>query len=222
MRIVCISDTHLQEPPLPDGDLLIHAGDLTFRGNEHEIRLAACWLGEQAKRYPKGVMAIAGNHDWLFERDPALAQRIIEEAGIVYLQDSGCIVDGYQIWGSPWQPEFCNWAFNLSRMDSSLAEKWAAIPDDTDILITHGPPKDILDGVPRFRGGPWEPVPVGIEHVGCFDLRERVLKLKPKLHIFGHIHCAYGELEFNGTRFVNAALCDETYDATNAPIVVDI
>lgn len=214
MRIVCISDTHNcnGQFDVPDGDILVHAGDATINGTVDEIRNFNSWFS--ALRHPYKVL-IAGNHDWLFERDNSVARELLSE-NIIYLQDSSAEINGLKFYGSPWQPVFFNWAFNLRR-GPEMAAKWAKIPDDTSILITHGPPHGILDEVPRQFGHSAE---------GCEDLRKRVDQLveggKLKLHIFGHIHCGYGINEQSEVKFINACTCDESYLPTNPPIVVDI
>ncbi len=209
MRIVCISDTHLahQEGDLgiPDGDLLIHAGDGTFEGTLAEVADFLKWLA--GLRHPHKVL-IAGNHDWLFQKDPALARSIVP-AGITYLEDSGVEIGGLRIYGSPWQPEFLRWAFNLPR-GPRLREKWSRIPRDVDVLVTHGPPAGILDLTPDG------------EHVGCADLRRAVERVKPRLHVFGHIHHGHGVQDIGPTRFVNASICDEACAPANRPVVVDL
>ncbi len=213
-RIVCISDTHNcnERIVVPDGDILIHSGDATVTGTPPEIVKFNDWFS----RLPhKHKIFVAGNHDWLFERENGFARSLLD-ASIVYLQDSSVEIDGLKIYGSPWQPRFFDWAFNLMR-GPEIAEKWALIPDDIDILITHGPPHRILDSVPRS----W-----GIDYSGCEELRLRVDNIashgKLKLHVFGHIHCGYGTDENNGVKFVNASSCDENYAPTQRPIVVDI
>ena len=118
------------------------------------------------------------------------------------------MVDGLEVWGSPWQPWFHDWAFNLER-GAALAEKWAMIPDSTDLLITHGPPHGILDAC--FDG----------RRVGCEELTRAVERVRPKLHVFGHIHEAYGVVDDGTTLFVNASNCNLRYRPANAPIVVD-
>lgn len=129
------------------------------------------------------------------------------------------MIDGVKFWGSPWQPEFCNWAFNLSR-GIKLKEKWDLIPADTNVLITHGPPMGILDNVTKFNGHTGE---LEIQHVGCVDLYNRVMELKSlQLHVFGHLHDGYGKQKINKTIFVNASICTEEYKPTNAPIVVEL
>lgn len=209
MRIVCISDTHgqLHKLParIPDGDVLIVAGDICLGGTDVELQLFDEYLENLPHRHK---LLVAGNHDWpLQEADSHQFFKLLES--VIYLEDSGIEIDGLKFWGSPWQPEFCNWAFNLPR-GRQLAEVWAQIPDDTDVLITHSPPYGILD---RIDTG---------EHVGCEDLETALERVKPKLHIFGHIHEDYGMLTINGTTFVNASICDGRYQPINVPIVIDL
>jgi len=213
-RIVCVSDTHncTDEIAVPDGDILIHAGDATITGTVEEVKRFNRWFAGLPHSHK---IFVAGNHDWLFEKDNELARRLLDP-NIIYLQDSSIAVDGLKIYGSPWQPRFFDWAFNLNR-GYELAEKWAMIPDDIDILITHGPPNGILDLVPR-KG--WD------ENTGCEELRKRVEHIAAfgglKLHIFGHIHCGYGVHDEFGVKFVNASICDEEYHPSQPPIVVEI
>lgn len=208
MKIVCISDTHNRKMrhPVPDGDILIHAGDATLNGTIEELRQFSDWFAVFPHQYK---IFVAGNHDWLFQTDNARARRTLGSS-IIYLQDEACEIEGLKIWGSPWQPWFMDWAFNLYR-GPQLREKWALIPDDTNILITHGPPSRIQDLVPRG------------EYTGCEDLLVRVRALtRLKLHVFGHIHEGYGQIEKFGVQFVNAAICDGAYAAINKSIIVDI
>ncbi len=215
MRIVCISDTHNcnEQIAVPDGDLLIHSGDATVNGTDQEIIEFIHWFSNLPH---KRKIFVAGNHDWLCEIDNRYARLLLADSKIIYLQDSAVEIDGLKIYGSPWQPRFFDWAFNLMR-GAELAEKWKLIPNDIEVLITHGPPHGILDQVPRQ----W-----GIEHTGCEELRKRVEEIatfgRLKLHIFGHIHCGYGTHEQLGVKFVNASTCDEQYNPTQPPIVVDI
>lgn len=208
-RIVLLSDTHNcnEQISVPDGDILIHAGDATNRGQIDEIVLFNRWFAGLPHKHK---IFVAGNHDWLFETRPKYAQSLLS-SNVVYLQDSAVEIEGLKIYGSPWQPRFFDWAFNLNR-GRELAEKWAVIADETDILITHGPPFGILDETPRG------------DFAGCEELRERVEDLREnlKLHVFGHIHSGYGAAEKFGVRFVNASNCDEDYLPTNPPIVIDL
>lgn len=206
MRIVCLSDTHDLHDRLqvPDGDLLLHAGDATMSGTMAQIEAFDRWLGRLPHRHK---VVIAGNHDWGFQRTPARARAAIRNA--TYLEDEETTVDGLRIWGSPWQPWFYDWAFNLQR-GPEIAAKWALVPAGIDVLVTHGPPAGILDRTSRG------------DDVGCADLLATVQQRRPRLHVFGHIHEGYGTVERDGTRFVNASNCSERYHPVQKPIVVDL
>lgn len=224
MKIVLISDTHGVHDSIrvPHGDILIHAGDLSPSGTDSQIAAAADWLGSLPHRHK---IAIAGNHDFLFERQPTRASALLRSAGVIYLQDSGTNVDGVSIYGSPWQPEFMHWAFNVPR--GQLAKYWKQIPTDLDILITHGPPYGILDQrVPPAmkKFAPWEDEEpfAGSDHMGDEELLAAVEKVRPRLHVFGHIHSGYGTAQNQHTTFYNSAVCDENYDPTREPWVIDV
>lgn len=210
MRIVCLSDTHnaINDVTIPDGDVLVHAGDLTSMGTVQEIKRELARLEEKVSRF-REVYIIAGNHDWLFQSNPTLAREIVTEFGFTYLQDSGVTLDGVNFWGSPWQPRFFDWAFNQNR-GADIKRFWDLIPDNTDVLITHGPPYGIGD--PDSKKFP----------VGCKDLLEAIRRVKPKLHICGHLHEGYGVREVFDTKFINASIMDDYYNSVNEPIVVDI
>jgi Icc-related predicted phosphoesterase len=214
-RIVCLSDTHNSHESIsvPDGDVLIHAGDATNRGTEREVEDFLVWYSQLPHRHK---IYVAGNHDWLYENDNRRARFLTAHYGIIYLQDSFVEIENLKIYGSPWQPRFFNWAFNLNR-GAEMAEKWTLIPPDTDVLITHGPPHGILDEVPRQ---------FGFENTGCEELLNRVEEIaafgKLKAHIFGHIHGGYGTQDFFGVKFINAANCDEGYNPTQPPIDFDL
>ncbi len=221
MKIVLLSDTHcrLRKIEVPNGDILIHSGDLTFKGDCEEISQELRELGRIAKNFKYGCIFIAGNHDWLGERAPGLMKQMAIEEGLTYLDHSSIQIEELNIFGSPYQPAFCNWAFNLPRGEA-LAEKWAQIPDNIDILITHGPPMGVLDPVERYNGQKCE---FEIEHVGCSDLYNRVQQLKQlKLHVFGHIHAGYGQLKIGDLTYVNASICTEQYKPINKPIIIEL
>lgn len=208
MTFVFISDTHGQHEKLvlPAGDVLVHAGDFTLRGTLPEVTAFFDWFERQPYRYR---VAVAGNHDFLAEREPVLFRQLIPE-NVIYLEDSGVSLDGVQVWGSPITPWFFDWAFNRQR-GADIRRHWDLIPAGTDVLITHGPPYGILDEVLR------DPRPVG-----CRDLLRRVEEIKPRVHVFGHIHEGYGQLEQNGTLFVNASALDVQYRAVNGAVVVEV
>ena len=206
-RIVCLSDTHNchEQIKVPDGDILIHAGDATIQGTIEEIVLFNRWFRALPHQHK---IFIAGNHDRLFETDPSAAENLLD-GEIVYLLDSSIVIEDLKIYGAPWQPRFFDWAFNLDR-GAEMWGKWQLIPADVDVLITHGPPHGILDRTPQG------------DRAGCEQLRRKVEEIRPQAHVFGHIHDGYGTTEKFGVRFVNASNCDESYEPSNAPMVFDL
>lgn len=215
MRAVIISDTHELErkmAPLPKGDLLIHCGDFSGRGSMNAISRFAKWMGEQDFKWK---VVISGNHELgmqYLKHDNAV--KILTDNGLIYLQDSSVEIEGLHLYGSPWQPEFYNWEWNLPR-GKALAEKWALIPNDVDVLITHGAPAGILDIVPSFGGA--------YDSVGDEDLLMRVKELTNlKLMCFGHLHSGYGTLEQDDVLYCNASICDEAYNPIHLPIEVEL
>lgn len=212
-RITLISDTHTKhkELYLPGGDILIHSGDIMNSGyNVNDIKSFLKWF--ESQDYEE-LIFIAGNHDRLFETTENIVHPILESYPLItYLKDNWVEIDGIKIYGSPWQPEFYNWAFNLPRNGQELKDKWDAIPDDTDILITHGPPQTHLDQ----SGHPWnQPL------LGCELLLDRVNQINPKIHVFGHIHGSSGYKEHNNTHFFNASVLSEDYLLVNDGITFD-
>jgi Icc-related predicted phosphoesterase len=213
INCVAISDTHnrAEHVHIPDGDILLHAGDLTMQGTEAELERAARWLGTLRHRF-RAIVAVPGNHDFGIEATPDAYRERFRGHGVTLLIDEPAVVEGLNIYGSPWQPWFYDWAYNFPRDDGgAFARKtWAAIPPDTDVLITHGPPQGILD---KTFGG-------DDTRVGCPYLLAAVRNLpRAQVHLFGHIHEAYGEERHGKTLFVNAATCDrERYAPVQPPI----
>jgi Icc-related predicted phosphoesterase len=217
-RITFISDTHTKHDKvsgfLTGGDMLIHAGDLTGRGYITEIEKFMKWY-DNINNYNTKVF-IAGNHDFGFQDDPEKIKGLLTSYKTIdYLQDDLLLVgnDDYEdmvkVWGSPWQPEFHNWAFNLHRGEK-LMEKWNLIPTDVDILITHGPAFGKLDYVP-YDG----------KNVGCEDLLLKIQEIKPKIHVCGHIHEGFGYVFDGQTHFINAAVLNGRYEFQNKPLTID-
>lgn len=206
LRIVCISDTHMRHRSvrIPEGDVLVHAGDITRRGDLADLVSFNAFLGELP--HPVKIV-IAGNHDFCLERQPLESEAVLTNA--IYLRDRAVVAAGLTIYGSPWQPRFFDWAFNLDR-GRALQEKWDLIPEGLDVLVTHGPPSDFGD---RVGTG---------ERVGCADLLAAVRRLRPRLHVFGHIHEDAGVWRDGPTTFVNASTCDLAYRATQPPIVQEL
>jgi Icc-related predicted phosphoesterase len=201
MRLVITSDTHgchNSIPVLPDGDFFVHAGDFMNSGvYPQEIVSFNMWLGEQRIKYR---VVCCGNHDRLFQNSPESARHFLTNA--TYLENSGVTIDGVSFWGSPYTPEFMNWAF-MYRRRPEANQYWDQMPEGLDVLITHGPPCGILD----------QATPDG-EHLGCVELLKAVQAKKPKVHIFDYIHGGAGMFENGDTRFINAAYLSEQYQPT--------
>ncbi len=220
MIIDCISDMHGEFPTLSGGDLLIMSGDCTIADKVKQWMEFFEWF--KAQNYRQKVL-VAGNHDGFLERcissQEAREMLIDEQEGFEYLCDTGIEFEGVKIWGSPWTPRFGNWNFMLPRGER-IRQKWANIPLDTDILVTHGPPFGLLDKTYDGR------------RAGCEELRARILDLKDlKLHVFGHIHEDYGwkyrdydigetEITPVGHLSVNCSVLNREYDLANAPVRV--
>jgi predicted phosphodiesterase len=206
LRLILISDTHSQhaQVAVPDGDVLIHAGDITDHGELETVRDFNAWLG--ALPHPHKLV-IAGNHDFCFERLPARSAALLTHA--TYLLDSCVSVAGLTFYGSPWQPWYYDWAFNLPR-GPALRAKWDLIPAAVDVLITHGPPAG--HGDQTLQG----------DFAGCADLLAALGRVQPRLHVFGHIHEGYGETQVGPTRCLNVSTCDAAYRPIHPPVVVDL
>lgn len=205
MKILCTSDLHghYSFDRWPDADVLVIAGDITSYGRRAEY--SRFNLQVEACQY-RHVVVIAGNHDLAFQDDPT-TRLLLTAPNCHYLENTGIVIDGVRFWASPYTPTFGSWAFMKPR--GTLHTIWDHIPMDTDVLVTHGPPAGKRD----FNG---------YEYCGCTELREAVDRVKPKLHIFGHIHHDHGTAFNERTGFVNAARCTEGYDPTNPPILVEI
>lgn len=226
MKIACLSDTHLKHKDvetygIPEADVLIHAGDFSNRGTLREFQLFLSFLYNLPH---KKIIFIAGNHDLIFEARRKEMRSLMNDLAvdtnyrIVYLDESGIEVDGLRFYGLPHQPRFHNWAFNRDPM--GMEAVCSRIPENTDVLITHGPPREILD-VP---GHPHKHDELGnIRHCGCPILKRHIFeRVKPKAHIFGHIHGSAGVETINGIEFVNAASLGEDYTTINPPITIEL
>jgi Icc-related predicted phosphoesterase len=208
LKFTSISDTHGKHNnlQLPAGDVLIHAGDVSSMGKEYEVLIFLDWFAKQDYEHK---IFIAGNHDFYFERIPDADIQNIIPSNIIYLNDSGVTINGINIWGSPISPWFYDWAFNRHR-GAPIKKHWDMIPTNTDVLITHSPVFGILDYT------------ISGMRVGCEDLLLKVEELRPKYHICGHIHEAYGMQEKDGTTFINASVLNEKYVLVNEPIVFEL
>jgi Icc-related predicted phosphoesterase len=210
MRIALMSDTHLMHRRyrirMPEAEMVIHSGDATWEGKLDELANFAEWFRNLP--YKKKIF-VAGNHDEIVQKNRTLARSMLGDE-IIYLEDDLVEIGGLRIYGSPWQPAFGDLAFNLPRGEP-LKQKWYRIPRKVDVLVTHGPPLRIMD---LTSDG---------EHVGCGDLYEAVVRrVKPRVHVFGHVHNGYGIKSEGPTLFVNAAISGMNNKPTHGVIVVDV
>lgn len=218
MKIVFISDTHTKhkQVKLPKGDMIIHSGDFTSVGRHYEVIRFLDWYSGLPYKYK---IIVAGNHDFYFQHNTemmishqtglSINPEIIDSEKIIYIQDSVVEIEGIKIYGSPWTPTFYNWAFMKDRGEP-IKEMWSKIPMGMDIVVTHGPPKNILD---NCRGG---------FRAGCDDLLERIKQVNPKYHVFGHIHEGYGKEKHGKTTFINCSVLDDNYILVNKPQTINI
>jgi predicted phosphodiesterase len=219
MKIILISDTHNQHSHiLPDWldnkdgsiDMIIHAGDISGRGSLREVEDFLNWYNALNYKYK---IFIPGNHDFWFEKVSAFAvNEMLQEKypTIIYLHDTNVEIEGLKFHGSGVTPWFYDWAFN--KVGAEIIPHWDMIPLDTDVLITHGPAKGYLDFTLR-----------GVS-TGCPYLLEKISKLTNlKLFVCGHIHEAYGQVDFpDGGVFVNASTLNFNYNVQNKPIVIEV
>ena len=209
MKVVCISDTHEKHEGLevPDGDILIFAGDCSMVGSSEALHRFNEWLGKLPHEHKFWTY---GNHEWTCDPNNrnycSGYEKIITNGK--QLNGNGAEVDGFKLWGSPMAPRFHGWAFGLEAYETF--RYWRHIPENTDVLITHGPPRGIMD-----QNG------IG-EHCGCPNLTERVQQITTRVHVFGHIHTQYGVEERDGTRYVNASVLDDRYELVREAIVLEV
>lgn len=208
MRFVAISDTHGKhmQLTLPEGDVIIHAGDVSMRGEQYEIEKFLNWF--DGLDYQHKIF-IAGNHDFYFERTAEEEIQQLIPSSIIYLNDSTVNIGSIKIWGSPISPWFFNWAFNRHR-GTDIKKHWNLIPDDVNIVVTHGPVYKILDRTVTGKS------------VGCEDLLQKLNEVQPAVHICGHIHEAYGSAKNEHTQFYNVSILNERYQVVNQPMVFDL
>ena len=233
LKIVVTSDTHgkHKDLDLPDGDLFIHAGDFTSVGSGPDVEDFLIWLKKKSRKYTYGSLFIAGNHDKSFDskyvknfdinaeegRKPKWLEDMLLEyvnpnLGVRYLENSYTVVNDFKIWGSPITPWFFGdyWAFNKQRGDE-IKEVWDTIPKDVEVVVTHGPVRGTLDYIPDQK-----------LNVGCEELQKYIAAIKPKLHISGHIHEAYGITKVGSTIYINASFVNASYIPSNAPHVITV
>lgn len=206
-RIVAVSDLHMHDIKLPEGDLLLIGGDHTYQGTLGEMRWFQRWLEKERPKF-KSCAWINGNHEreeWL--NGSAYSKEIAAATNSHYLEDSCITLEGLKIFGSSWTPRFGYWGYMYDRP----TERWSCIPDDADIVMCHGPLFGILDECPSG------------ENVGCWDLKNRIKQVQPRLFCHGHIHLQGGKhFKYMKTDVYNLAVCSESYEWKNPITVIDI
>jgi Icc-related predicted phosphoesterase len=197
MRIVHLSDTHMfhRQLDVPAGDVFVNSGDLASEGTLDDYVDVFNWFDAMPHAHK---VLIAGNRDSLFQHFAKLIRKRIPTT-VIYLEDSGTTINGVKFWGSPWTPGYPWMAFTYHAIEGT-EPIWSSVPSDTDVLVTHGPPHGVLDLDNRGQ------------HIGDRALLERVTIVRPRLHLFGHVHDQNGRTERNGITFVNAAIGDERDD----------
>ncbi|PZD78785.1 metallophosphatase domain-containing protein [Mesonia sp. K7] len=206
MKLVCIADTHSKEKELfiPHGDVLIHAGDYSHLGRKKETNHFFDWLIAQPHTYK---IVVAGNHDYYLEKMYDDFSELNLPKNIHILHNKEIIIKGKRFYGSPNTNLGKSWAFGLTVPE--MENNWKKIPENTDVVITHMPPYDVLDHT-RYN------------HIGCNYLRNVIKKIKPKYHIFGHAHENYGKVTLGETTFINATSFDNKLISKNPPIVLEL
>lgn len=218
-RLIFISDTHNKHRKLeiPGCDILLHVGDFSALGRHNETEQFLKWFSKQPAKH---LVYIAGNHDISYQREPVFKRKMLAKySKCIYLEDSGIILEGLEIWGSPWSPDFYpeRWVFNLPRGSDALNNKWQQIPRSTDILLTHSPLAGILD-----RCQNWHPhYP---QNAGCELLRHRVEEIGTiKICAVGHVHEGRG-MDYRTlapTTVINVSTCNLQYQPVNPPVIID-
>lgn len=225
LKIVATSDTHNKYNKLiiPPCDILIDCGDYSFKGSDSEIRSFYKWLNKQKAAYK---ISIQGNHELGWEANPIKGRKIaLEQCPAVHLLNNETIeIEGIKIFGSAYSPYFNNWAYNGARTLAEsymynkplLKDIWKEIQPGTNIIATHTPAYEILDELCYIDGTGRG------QFVGCVDLRDRLLEIKPDIHLCGHLHEQGGkERHINGISYYNVANCDKTYNISNEIRIID-
>jgi len=220
MKICMLSDTHTyhKQVEMPEAEVVIHCGDYTHTGETHEVIDFLNWFGNQKSMYK---IFINGNHE-KYVAKMGITKQMVEShnkyhmTNIIYLEDSEVVIDGIKFYGSPWTPEFFpeHWAYQLMN-DGHADSVWRKIPNDVDVLITHGPVFGKLDKVKPFAR-------YDKENAGCPVLLKKILEIKPKIHVAGHIHSGNGVIQGVNTLFINASMCNEAYKVNGSPYIVTI
>jgi len=205
MKIGFVSDTHNQRANkwgLEPCDVICHTGDFSFRGTDSEINQFFVDASKAIKdTKAKSFICVPGNHELGVQEYESIFRQRCEDNGIILLIQQGIELEGIKFYGTPFQNDFNDWAYNIAD-SQKLTDLYSQIPDDTEVLLTHCPPRDMLDYSPMCG------------NVGSPELWARIVPMlgKLKVNAFGHIHYSHGVKEFLGTKFINAAIVSDHYN----------
>lgn len=217
MKLTILSDTHNKhaQVKIPKCDILLHCGDFSAMGRGKEVKSFLRWFDKQPAKHK---VYIAGNHDLSYERHSGFKQVMqVMFPGLIYLENNSVELEGLKIWGSPYTPEFFNWAFLYARNSKAAEDIYSTIPEDVDILMTHGPPKNVLDKCARGHA-------IYPNNAGCEILRRKIEEMQPRYSFSGHIHeqSSPNPVYLGKTACYNVSICDFGYQPNNLPLVLDI
>jgi len=207
-RVCCFSDSHglHNNIKIPPCDILIFAGDFDIHSLS-DLEHANSWFGKQKAKYK---IFVAGNHDTYFEKIPVFSIKDIFN-NVIYLQDEMIEIKGLKIYGSPYSPKFGEWSFSYKRCSLEAKNIWSKIPENLDILVTHGPSYGVLDRNLQD------------ERCGCEILQKEIIIKKPKRHVFGHLHLFGGQsITQCNINFYNVSVLDEDYKLVNPVTIINI
>lgn len=209
-KIVFISDTHGKHDNIniPACDFLCHCGDFTNLGKDGEIKNFCDWLS--SLHHVRHKIVICGNHELGFNKYPDPKKKKLLKRSCIYLENSGIEIEGVKFWGTPNTLKFFNWEFMYD--ENTLKQIFDKIPEDINILLSHGPPFSILDL--NMRG----------DRCGSVSLLNRMQQINYDIVAFGHIHPSYG-IKYNyddNQVYINASICNDVLMPINSPIEIEL
>lgn len=203
--------------PVPDGDVLVHAGDLTNTGKYVELLHVVDWM----KNLPhEHKLIVCGNHELEVSGDTQLVKDIFEKDGIRVIHDEVVDIDGVKFYGQPRTPEFFDWGW-MYRRGFEANQIWSGLPEGIDVVVCHGPPFGYGDVCPDYTNR-HKGTSASLVHVGCAEQAQRLSEVKPSFVVCGHVHFSYGPHATPwGTVVVNSSICTERYEPSNRPPVIN-
>ena len=222
VKVTCISDTHLEHKRLTkklvnhssSPSVFIHAGDFTNFGNIEKIEEVFYWVSDLPYDH---LLMICGNHEVKVSENDAMLKPLAASYGIQLIHNEVVEIEGFKFYGEPRSREFFNWGWSYNP-GQEAEEVWAKLPEDIDVLVTHGPPHGCCDFIPTIDLHTLKPV----GHQGCISLRRAIEEKKPRYVVCGHIHEGYGTSLINETTVINAAIMNKNYVPVNDPVTFEL